>query len=95
MWFVIITAWLVCAGFTSYIASEKNRSAVSWFFVGFVFGIFALIAITAVPSLPSNQRISFDERAHLGSLKAWECGNCHQFNGDAIKICSKCGKERR
>jgi hypothetical protein len=51
---IIIMFWMLCAGFSAYIASQKNRDAGVWFFIGLAFGVFALIGIAAVPSLPEK-----------------------------------------
>lgn len=40
----------IASGVTcGYIASEKNRSAGAWFFLGVLFGVFAMFAIAGVP----------------------------------------------
>jgi len=46
----LLIIWALFAGFTSYIASQKNRSALAWLFWGLFFGIFAMVAVIAVPS---------------------------------------------
>ena len=53
---IYMTIGWVCAAFLcGYIASEKNRSGIGWFFAGLAFGIFAVIAIAAVPSLTRKE----------------------------------------
>ncbi len=84
--------WIICAGFSSYIANQKNRSATNWFVLGLLFGIFALISIAAIPSIPkintgSNKNIG-------GGLNCWMCSGCGQLNGFVITVCSKCGKKK-
>ena len=46
----LLIIWALFAGFTSYIASQKNRSALAWLFWGLFFGIFAMVAVIAVPA---------------------------------------------
>jgi hypothetical protein len=46
----ILIIWAIFAGFTSYIASQKNRSALAWLFWGILFGIFAMVAVIAIPA---------------------------------------------
>ena len=89
MWIILIITWFICAGFSAYIAGQKNRSVGNWFLVGLLFGIFALIAISAVPTLletgPNNNM------TRSGGIQYWKCKNCEQINGLAVNICSKCG----
>jgi hypothetical protein len=44
-------ALIICAAFSAFIASQKNRETTSWFALGILFNLFALIAIAAVPKL--------------------------------------------
>lgn len=94
MWIYILLIWIVCAGFSAFIASQKNRSAGNWFILGLFFGLFALIAIAAVPVI-ANKPTDYNGPAFSGSgLQSWECQKCHQLNGFAINECSKCGNKR-
>ena len=52
----VIIGWVCSACLCAYIASQKNRDNIGWFFSGLVFGIFAVIAIVAVPSLSKEER---------------------------------------
>jgi len=52
----VIIGWVCSACLCAYIASQKNRDNIGWFFCGLVFGIFAVIAIVAVPSLSKEER---------------------------------------
>lgn len=54
MWYPMIIFWLACGGFAAFIASQKNRDAVGWFFLGCLFGPVGLIGIAAVPSIPKQ-----------------------------------------
>ena len=93
MWLIIwLVTWLISAGFTSYIAREKNRNSIYWFWLGFLFGIFALIAIAAVPSLPDRTDL-FSSTLPSGGIgsRSWACPSCQQINGIGTTQCSKCG----
>lgn len=46
----------VTAGFSAFIASQKHRDVVDWFFVGLLFGIFGIIGIAAVPALEAKKK---------------------------------------
>jgi len=45
-----LTVWLLSGIVCAYIATQKRRSGVLWFFLGILGGVFAVIAIAAVPS---------------------------------------------
>ena len=48
---IFILSGLITAGFSAFIAKEKNRDQFGWFALGFIFSIIALIALIAVPKL--------------------------------------------
>lgn len=41
----LIILWLMFAGLTGFIASQKGRNVPLWCGIGLVFGIFAVVAI--------------------------------------------------
>lgn len=47
----IFLLWVVCAGFSAFVAKQKNRDSVGWFFLGLLFGPIALLALAAIPPL--------------------------------------------
>ncbi|MBI5060124.1 cytochrome c biogenesis protein ResB [candidate division KSB1 bacterium] len=50
MWIGIFFAWASIGGFfCAYVAREKKRGPLTWFFLGVLFGLFALIALAALP----------------------------------------------
>lgn len=64
LWFIIfcIAPAILC----SYVAGQKNRNKVSWFFSGLLFSIFAIVAVVAVPSLGNEV-----EDVEKQLLKTW------------------------
>ena len=52
---ILFILWLASGFLCGYIATQKNRSGIGWFFAGCVFGIFAIIAICAVPKLEKSE----------------------------------------
>jgi Na+/melibiose symporter-like transporter len=71
----VIIGWVCSAFLCGYIASQKNRGGIGWFFAGLAFGIFAVIAIVAVPSL-SEEETKQRERDAMGeedpNLEEWK-----------------------
>jgi len=59
----IVIGWICAAVLCAYIASEKNRGGMGWFFAGLVFGIFAVIAIVAVPALSKEEKKQREQEA--------------------------------
>ncbi|WP_038852648.1 hypothetical protein [Bordetella petrii] len=52
MLFVVVwpfIGWLGCTLFSAYLAVEKGRWGLAWFFLGIVFGPVALVAIAGLP----------------------------------------------
>jgi len=56
IFFYSVIISLIAGNFSAFIAKEKNRNHLGWFFLGFFFSIIALIALIAVPKL-SNKEI--------------------------------------
>ena len=56
----VIIRWVCSACLCAYIASQKNRDNVGWFFSGLVFGVFAVIAIVAVPVIEKQDEDAED-----------------------------------
>jgi len=53
-WVVLIIQGIIFGGFCSFIASQKNRDTVSWFFLGFFFSLIAVLALIAIPKDKSD-----------------------------------------
>jgi len=53
---ILLFLWLASGFLCGYIATQKNRGGIGWFFAGCVFGIFAIIAICAVPKLEESEQ---------------------------------------
>lgn len=59
LFILLVLSYLIVFGWTcAFIAGEKNRSKVSWFFLGMLLGVVGIMTLTAIPSLekpdPSN-----------------------------------------
>jgi len=69
--------------FCSYIATQKNRDSVTWFWLGFFFNFIALISIGVVPAEASKK------------LKAGlrRCPRCAEDVKSEAKICRFCQAE--
>jgi hypothetical protein len=57
LWLIFFLQAIVFGGFSSFIANEKNRDPLSWFFLGFVFSLIAVLALIAVPKLEDNSKV--------------------------------------
>lgn len=42
---MLLFIWLMFAGLTAFIASQKGRNVLGWGLIGLIFGIFAVVAI--------------------------------------------------
>ena len=49
--FFFILAAILCGIFSTTLAKAKERNALGWFIVGFLFGIFGLILIAGLPPM--------------------------------------------
>ena len=49
--FFFILAAILCGIFSTILAKAKERNALGWFIVGFLFGIFGLILIAGLPPM--------------------------------------------
>ena len=52
---IVITVWILSGLLCAFIASQKGRNSLAWFFAGALFGIFAVVAIIAVPNLNQDR----------------------------------------
>ena len=52
---LVIIVWILSGVVCALIAGPKNRSVLSWFVGGCLFGVFAIIAAALVPPLPSQE----------------------------------------
>jgi hypothetical protein len=55
--FLVLFYALICAGFSSWLASIKGYGTGAWFGLGFLFGVFALFAIGASPIKETETKI--------------------------------------
>ena len=95
MIFMYILSCIIIAIFTAWIASQKSRSALLWFFLGFFFGFIALLAVGLAPKNGENTTGYLIE-----ILKYLKQGKLQNENKNDIPIaknygntwnCKKCG----
>jgi hypothetical protein len=55
---IIFIQGIISGGFCAFIASQKNRDSLGWFFLGFLFSILAILALIAIPK--HNDTNQFD-----------------------------------
>ena len=79
----VIPALFIFGIFCSYIASQKNRNPIVWFFLGFFFSLIALIAIGVVPSQAAKK--------HNAGLR--KCPSCAEEVKREAKVCRFCQSE--
>lgn len=65
----------------STIASSKNRSAISWFFLGFFFGLIGLICVICAEKYPVN-----NNKYHTNKI-------VEEKNAKINIVCSRCGNQ--
>ena len=68
--FVVVQA-IACSLFCAFVAGQKNRDSVVWFFVGLFFGLFALIAIAGSPPIRRDVESSVQHDQHRPSDMYW------------------------
>lgn len=60
---ILSILWVVigCGLLTAYVAGEKGRSSIAWFFCGLLFGPLGLIAIAGIPSaqMATSERLDY------------------------------------
>jgi hypothetical protein len=62
-----ILFWTITGITTSYIAKQRNRNPIAWFFVGLFFSLFGLLLLLALPSkaIPAEEK----EEAKVPDIK--------------------------
>jgi hypothetical protein len=51
IWLLVIFQGIIFGAFSSFVAKQKNRGAITWFLLGFLFSFIALLALIAVPKI--------------------------------------------
>ena len=54
----LVMSWLGCWMFTGMVAATKNRHAVVWGILGFVYGPVALVAVGLMARVEGNEKVS-------------------------------------
>jgi len=81
---VFLIQGIIFGGFCAYIATQKNRDKVDWFFLGFFFSILAVLALIAIPIKNNPDQLD-------ASLR--NCPNCAELVKKQAIICRFCQKE--
>jgi hypothetical protein len=88
---IILLQAVVFGSFTSFVAREKQRGALAWFFLGFFFSLIALLALMAVPAKQVPETVV---RKDPRFQSKWLCKECGETNVDEDAKCYFCGKAR-
>jgi hypothetical protein len=88
---IILLQAVIFGSFAAFVAKEKKRDVLSWFFLGFFFSLIALLALMAVPAkqvpeTPVRREPRFESK--------WQCKECGESNIDDDAKCYFCGKAR-
>jgi len=63
----MIAAWLACGSFAGWVAYQKGRCGLCWFFWGLLFGPIALIAAAGLPPVvQAIEEVSLRGRPNRG-----------------------------
>ena len=83
---VVIAHGLVFGLFCQYIAYQKARDGVTWFYVGFFFGIIALLALIGL-ARPDAKEVTGIAKEN----ENMDCPKCAESIKKRAKVCRFCG----
>ena len=97
---VLIIYSIICGILCAYVANEKNREGLSWFFIGLFTGILGLIAIAGTPSKQEIDNLKRESNsssdANNSEDRCYLCGCKFSFSvqpitaEDGKKLCGAC-----
>ena len=69
IWTLLIIQGIIVGSFSGFVAREKGRDPLAWFFNGFLFSIVGLIAICGVPSVNrSSERSKINRNSEKSEI---------------------------
>jgi len=90
---IVIIQGAIVGGFCSFMAKEKNRDVICWFFLGFFFSFIAILALIGVPEIKEEEIIenSASQMEEELSEDEWKC-RCGEINSKHEEHCVNCGR---
>lgn len=75
-----------CPICSAIVASAKGRDAVSWFFLGLLFGPFGLLAVVGCPPIDREAQLAYAGRRSKKAI----CPACHEPMWAGATTCPHC-----
>jgi hypothetical protein len=83
--------WLAIAGACAYFASQKGRSALGWFVIGFLLSFIALIILWVLPSVGFDDAKSQEIARKFGVSSLYrKCPECAELVQREAAKCKHC-----
>lgn len=83
--------WLAIAGVCAYLASQKGRSALGWFVIGFLLSFVALIILWVLPSVGFDDAKSQEIARKFGVSSLYrKCPECAELVQREAAKCKHC-----
>ncbi len=83
---VLVVHGLIFGVFCQFVAYQKGRDGVTWFYIGFFFGVIALLALIGLGKPDAKEATSV-----LDANDDMDCPKCAERIKKRAKICRFCG----